>query len=153
MQIDYTIWRVESKLMQLGEAQGLVCGNWVEVSEPFHAVIAALATSRVIVGKLTSQRARGHLRSEEAERSVAISSIRRRLGIATVKAQAGSLLGRLQMVCSGTSAAVGRRQRAQELERQWAREERAMELKSRQGFRAFRTGFTKIETIIKTMSE
>ena len=123
----------------------MVCGNWGEVSEPFHALISALATSRVRVGRLVSQRARRRLRSEEAERSMAIASIRRRLGVATVKAQAGSLLGRLQMVCPGTSAAVGRRRHAQELERQWAREERAVELASRQGFRAFRTGFAKLD--------
>ena len=54
---------------------------------------------------------------------MAIASVRRRLGVATVKAQAGSLLGRLQMVCPGTNAAVGRRRHAQELKRQWAREE------------------------------
>ena len=108
-------------------------------------MISALATSRVRVGRLASQRARGRLRSEEAERSMAIASIRRRLGVATVKAQASSLLGRLQMICPGTSAAVGRRRHAQELERQWAREERAMELASRQGFRAFRTGFAMLD--------
>ena len=46
------------------------------------------------------------LRSEEAERSIAITSIKRRIVIATVKAQAGSLLGILQMIARGTSAAV-----------------------------------------------
>ena len=78
---------------------------------------AAIATSRVKVGRLTSQRTKGRLRSEEAERSIAISSIRRRLGVATVKAQASSLLGRLQMISPGTSAAIGRRRHTQELER------------------------------------
>ena len=97
------------------------------------------------MGRLTSQRERGPLRSEEAERSMAILSIRRRLGVATVKAQASSLLGRLQMISPGTSAAVGRRRQAQELERQWTREERASELARRQGFRVFRTGFAKTD--------
>ena len=50
--------RVESKLVELGEVQGLVCGNWGEVSEAFHALIAALATSQVSLGRLTSQRVR-----------------------------------------------------------------------------------------------
>ena len=80
---------------------------------------------------MASQRARGRLRSEEAERSMAISSIRRRLGVATVKAQAWSLLGRLQMVAPGTSAAIGRRRHTQELERQWTRQDRANELAAR----------------------
>ena len=38
------------------------------------------------------------LRSKEAERSIAITSIKRRIVIATVKAQASSLLGRLQII-------------------------------------------------------
>ena len=61
--------------------------------------------------------------------------------MATLKAQAGSLLGRLQVVAPGTSAAVGRRRQVQELERQWAREEKAMELMTRRGFSVFRMGF------------
>ena len=58
---------VESKLIELGEVQGFVCGNWGEVSEAFHAWIAALATSRVRVGRLASQRAGGHSCSEDPE--------------------------------------------------------------------------------------
>ena len=85
------------------------------------------------------------MRSEEAERSMAIASIRRRLGVATVKAQASSLLGRLEVVSPGTNAAVGRRRHAQEMERQWARQEKAIELANRQGFRAFRTGFAMVD--------
>ena len=81
------------------------------------------------------------LRSEEAERSIAITSIKRRIVIATVKAQPGSLLGRLQMIAHGTSAAVGRRCHAQERDRQWAQEEKAFELVTRQGFSSFRMGF------------
>ena len=87
------VGRVESQLVELGEVQGLVCGNWGEVSEAFHTLIAALATSRVRVGRLSSRRVRGRLRSEEAERSMVIASIIRRLGAAIVKAQASSLLG------------------------------------------------------------
>ena len=93
------------------------------------------------MGRLASQRARGRLRSEEAERSIAIASIGRRLGVATGKAQASSLLGRLQMVSPGTNAAVGSRCHAQELGRQWSREEKAMALAIKQVFCAFRMGF------------
>ena len=39
------VGKVESKLVELGKVQGLVCGNWGEVSEPFHALVSALATS------------------------------------------------------------------------------------------------------------
>ena len=139
------VGRVENKLLELGEVQGLVCGNWGEVSEPFYALIAELATSRRRVGRMINQRGRGRLRSEEAERLIPISSIRRRLGVATVKAQAGSLLGRLQSIAPGTRAAVGRRRHAQELERQWTRADRAAELATRQGLRQYRTGFAKLD--------
>ena len=54
-------------------------------------------------------------------------------------------MGRLQVICPGTKATVGRRQHAKELDRQWAREEKALELATRQGFSAFRMGFAKID--------
>ena len=41
--------RVEAKLVSLGTLHGVVCGNWGEVSEDTHALVAALATSRVRV--------------------------------------------------------------------------------------------------------
>jgi hypothetical protein len=138
------VGRVESKLVELGEVQGLVCGNFGEVSEPTHALIDAMATSRVRIARPTRGK-RGVMRSEDAERSVAVSSIRRKLGVATVKAQAFSLLGRLETMGPGTAAAAGRRRQAGELERQWLREEQANALASRQGWRAFRTGFAKTD--------
>ena len=138
------VGRVESKLVELGEVLGVVCGTWGEVSEPTHALVAALATSRVRVAGPTRGR-RGILRSEEAERSLAVSSIRRRLGVATVKAQTASLLGRLESMGPGSSAAVRRRRQATEMERQWQLEDRASALANRQGWSTFRTGFAKLD--------
>jgi len=86
------VGRVESKLVELGEVQGIVCGNFGEVSQALHTQVAALATSPVRVAGPS----RGIMRSERAERSVAVLSIRRRLGVAAVKGQAFSLLGRLE---------------------------------------------------------
>ena len=37
----------ERKLVELGALRGLVLGNFGEVSEPWHALLSALATSRV----------------------------------------------------------------------------------------------------------
>ena len=138
------VGRIESKMVELGTVEGIVCGNWGEVSEPTHALIAAMATSRVRVAGPKRGR-RGVIRSEDAERSMVVSSIRRKLGVATVKAQAFSLLGRLESLGPGTAAAVGRRRQAGELERLWLREEQATALASRQGWRAFRTGFAKTD--------
>ena len=77
---EHQVGRVECKLVQLGEIHGLVCGNFGEISQPMHNLVAAMATSRVrVAGPLRGRR--GILRSKEAERSVAVSSLRRRLGI------------------------------------------------------------------------
>ena len=113
--------RVEAKLLELGQVEGVVAGQFGEVSEATHALLAALATSRVRIAGVTRGR-RGRMRSEEGERAVAISSLRRRLGVMTVRCQASSLLGRLETLGPGGAAAAGRRQQAGELERRWRRE-------------------------------
>ena len=133
----------ERKLVELGEVRGLVAGNFGEVSEPWHALLSALATNRVRVAGVQRGR-KGVLRSEEAERAVAISHLRVRLGVAAVKAQCTSLLGRLEVLGPGTAAAVGRRQYAAQLNREWGKEQRAAELARRQGWSAYRGGFPMI---------
>ena len=55
--------RVEAKLISLGTLRGLVCDNWGEVSEDTHALIAALADSRVRVAGPSRGR-RGKVREE-----------------------------------------------------------------------------------------
>ena len=47
------------------------------------------------------------MRTEEGERSLAISSLRRRLGVLAVKCQTHSLLGRLETLGPGATAAAG----------------------------------------------
>ena len=135
---------VEQKLISLGEVSGVVSGNFGEVSEDTHALIASLATSRVRVAGPSRGR-RGMTRSEDGERAVAISALRRRLGVLTVKCQCLSLLGRLEVLGPGTAAAAGRRWQAADLERRWRREEQAHSLARAQGHRAYRTGFAKID--------
>ena len=110
------------------------------MSEATHALLAALATSRVRIAGVTRGR-RGRMRSEEGERAVAISSLRRRLGVMTVRCQASSLLGRLETLGSGGAAAAGRRQQAGELERRWRRESEAHQLATIHSWRALRSGF------------
>ena len=134
----------ERKLLQLGEVRGVVSGNWGEVSEATHALLAHLATSRVRVAGPTRGR-KGLMKSEEAERATAISSLRRRLGVATVRAQCHSLLGRLETLGPGTAAASNRRWQAAEEDRRWRREEAAHSLATRQGWSSYRTGFAKLD--------
>ena len=85
------VGRVQHKLVSLGPIQGIVAGQFGEVSEATHSLLDALATCRVrFAGPSLSRR--GHMRTEEGERAVAIASLRRRLGIMTVRCQASSLL-------------------------------------------------------------
>ena len=76
-----------------------------------------LATSRVRVAG--PQRGRkGVVRTKEGEKSIAVSFIRRTLSLAAIRAQSHSLLGRLEGLVRGLTAAMGRRQEALERERQ-----------------------------------
>ena len=138
------VGRVERKLVELGEIKGLVCGNFGEVSEATHQLLAVMATSRVrVTGPMVGRR--GLLRSEAGERAVVISSLRRRLGVATVRAQSSSLLGRLESLGPGSAAARNRRWQASELDRQWRMEDQATALARKTGRNAYRTGFGKKE--------
>ena len=56
-----------------------------------------------------------------------------------------SLLGQLEVLGPGATAAAGRRWQAAELESCWRREERAHSLASAQGWSAYRTGFGKLD--------
>ena len=139
-----TVGAVERKLVELGEVRGIVAGNFGEVSQETHSLLASLATSRVRVAGPSRGR-RGHMRSEEGERAIAISALRRRLGVLTVKCQALSLLGRLEVLGPGTAAAAGRRWHAGELERCWRREQQADNLARLSGHLAYRSGFAKLD--------
>ena len=104
----------------------------------------ALATSRVRVAG--PQRGRkGVIRSEEGEKSIAVSYIRRTLSLAAIRAQSHSLLGRLEGLGRGVTAAMGRRKEALELERVWLRERKATALSLKNGFNILRRGFAKLD--------
>ena len=141
---DGEVGRVERKLVSLGEVQGLVAGQFGEVSEATHALLDALATQRVRVAGPSVGR-RGFMRTEAGERAIAISALRRRLGVKTVKCQASSLLGRVEILAPGGAAAAGRRQYAAEVESRWRREKQAFQLATREGWRALRSGFAKVD--------
>ena len=96
---------MDRKLVELGEVREVVAGNFGEVSQDTHSLIASLATSRVRVAGPSRGR-RGHLRSEEGERAMAILALRRRLEVLTVRCQALSLLGRLEVLGPGSAADV-----------------------------------------------
>ena len=126
------IGRAEAKLLSMGTVRGLVCGNWGEVSEDTHALLNILATNRVRVAGPSTGR-KGKLRSESGKRAV-MGYLRRTLGVATVRAQCKSLLGRLEVLGPGMSAAAGRRKQATELERRWRLQQQASSLSVRQGW-------------------
>ena len=138
------VGQCEQRLADLGEVRGLVAGNFGEVSNHWHQLLAALATSRVRVTGVQHGR-RGILRTEDAEYAMAISRLRVRLGVATVRSQCTSMLGRLEVLGPGAAAARGRRRQAATLERLWGKEQQAAEVARRQGWRAYRTGYAKLD--------
>ena len=138
------VGRVEEKLVSLGKIAGIVLGNFGEVSQATHSLLAALASSRVRVAGVTRGK-RGYWRTEEGERAVAISSLRQHLSVMAVKCQASSLLGRLETLGPGGTAALSRRQQATQLERTWQAESRAQLQADIDGSRSLRSGFAKLD--------
>ena len=88
---------------------------------------------------------RGMVRSEEGEKSIAVGFIRRTLSLAGIRAQSHSLLGRLEGLGRGVTAAMGRRNEALQLERVWLRERKATALSLRNGFNILRRGFAQLD--------
>ena len=136
---------VERKLQTFPQVEGLVFGNWGEVSQGTHQLVEALATSRARIGDPQARSKRGALLTEEGIKSMAVGYIRRKLGITAVKAQCHSLLGRLEGLGPGAMTAHGRRWRAEDQERLWARERKAHSLSVKQGFSIARRGFAKLD--------
>ena len=135
---------VQQKLLSLGDVRGLVFGNFGEASQDCHTLVAAMTDSRIrVAGPVRG--IQPSMRGEEYDRSSVISSIRRRLSVAAVKAQAFSLLGRLDTLGPGQSAAAGRRRTAAETDRLWRLEEAATKISRRQGRNINRTGFAKLD--------
>ena len=123
--------------------EGIVFGNWGEASEATHKLVDMLASCRARIAEPQTSR-RGDKLTEEGVRALAISHIRKTLSVAAVRAQSYSLLGRLDGMGPGAVLAAGRRRKALEQERLWARERRADALAARQGFNLVRRGFAKL---------
>ena len=119
-------------------------GNWGEVSEDNHSLVDALATSRARAAEPQAG-SRGRNLTEEGVKSLAVGFIRRRLGVATVRPQCLTLLGRLESMGPAAVLAAGRRRRALDQERAWARERRADAFAAKQGHNLLRRGFAKLD--------
>ena len=131
-------------MLSFERVQGVVFGAFGEASEAVHSLIDYLATSRVRVAG--PQRGRkGVERSKEGERSLVVGQIRRKLSVAAVKAQCSSLLGRLEVMGPGVSAAAGRRREALERVRNWGTEREMYCRAIRQSHNIVRKGFSKLD--------
>ena len=104
-----------------------------------------MASSRARIADPQTRGRKGQVLSEEGIKSLAVGYIRRKLSIAAVKAQSHSLLGRLEGLGPGATAAASRRSRAIEQERLWSRERQAYRLSVKQGFSIHRRGFGKVD--------
>jgi hypothetical protein len=130
---------VENKLSSMGAVRGVVLGCFGEASQPTHDLIHQLAVSRVQVAGPQRGR-RGQFREEQAEIALQTAFLRRTVSVCGVKAQAFSLLGRLEGLGVGGSAAARRRTHALQLERRWGNLRRAHALSVRQGRNILRSG-------------
>jgi hypothetical protein len=135
---------VENKLLSFPTVHGIVFGSFGEAIEAVHSLVEILATSRVRVAGPQKGR-RGMVRSEEGEKSIAVGYIRRTLSLAGIRAQSHSLLGRLEGLGRGVTAAMGRRNEALQLERVWHRERKATALSLRNGVNILRRGFAQLD--------
>ena len=77
--------------------------------------------------------------------SMVVSHIGRKVSVAAVRAQCTSLFGRLENLGPGTTAAVGRRKEAMEMERSWARKRVVFARALRHSHNIRRVGFAKID--------
>ena len=136
---------VERKLLTFPKVEGLVFGNWGEASQATHLLVEELACSRARIADPQTRGRKGQILSEEGIKALAVGYIRRKLSITAVKAQSHSLLGRLEGLGPGATAAASRRTRAMEQERLWSRERRAYHLSIKQGFNIQRRGFGKVD--------
>ena len=135
---------VERKLLSYDRVQGLVFGAFGEASEPVHRLIDQLADSRVTVAG--PQRGRkGVERAVEGERALVVGQIRRKISVAAARAQAGSLLGRLEGLGPGMGQAVGRRQEVLERNQLWTKERHIHTQALHQSHIILRQGFAKTD--------
>ena len=115
-----------------------------ECSEAVHSLVEAIASSRAKIADPQKRSKKGLEYTEEGIKSMAVGYIRRKLGIMAVKAQAYSLLGRLESLGPGASGAAARRWKAAEQERVWSHERKAYHISMNQGFNIHRRGFAKL---------
>ena len=135
---------VENKLISLGKVRGIVLGAFGECSQPTHELLSQLAVSRVQIARPEKGK-RGVTRTEKAEIALTTAFLRRSLSVAAVKAQTLSLLGRLETLGPGATAAASRRTYAVQQERQWGNLRRAHALSVRQGKNIYKSGFFKLD--------
>jgi hypothetical protein len=94
---------VESKLLSFGRVQGILFGNYSEVTIK---LLDTIDTNRVRVAlpKVAAARREDSRSEEGGEKAVTVSYIRRRVSVAAVKGQCLSLLGRLEVLGQVTAA-------------------------------------------------
>ena len=137
--------RVERKVLSFPAVEGIVFGNWGEASEATHNLVDHMATSRARIAEPQTRKRGAKRLTEEGIKSMAVGFIRQRLSVAGVKSQCMSLTGRVESMGPGAKSAANRRSGAIEQEEQWRRERAAHVVASRQGYRALRRGFAKLD--------
>ena len=78
-------------------------------------------------------------------KSMVVGYIMMKLGVAAVKAKSLTFFGRLDIMGSAVVMARGRRRRALDQEKIWARERRADAFAAKLGYKLLKRGFDKLD--------
>ena len=135
---------VESKLLMMGDVKGIVLGAFGECSDSLYKLIHELAVSGVNVAGPQLGKG-GQLRSQQAEIAINTALLGRSFSVCALKAQAFSLLSRLDMVGKGTAAAIKRQNFSLQQERRWAQLRQAHAISVQQGKALLRRGHLKLD--------
>ena len=111
---------LEQRLKSFGDLQCLVAGQYGEVSQHYHDLLAKLAKAKAAHISQTEGR---HL--SNSERGLLLHQLRRRLSVSIIRAQSSCLLSRVGHFHPGAKEAAKRRAFAKQREEQLCQDRRA----------------------------
>ena len=126
---------IEQSLKSFGELQCLVAGQYGEVSQHYHDLLAKLAKTKAAQFSLTHGRV-----FTNSEQGLLLHQLRRRLSVTIIRAQSSCLLSRLGHFQPGARQAAKRRAITKQREEQLNQDQRAHFMAHIRGRRIHETG-------------
>ena len=126
---------LEQRLKSFGDLQCLVAGQYGEVSQHYHDLLAKLAKTKAAHFSLTQGRPLSN-----SEQGLLLHQLRRRLSVTIIRAQSACLLSRIGHFQPGAKEAAKRRAFAKQREEQLIQDQRAHFFAHVRGRRIHETG-------------